>query len=496
MPLLKEWSGGILTTTVILILFTAQGGVHLYRNDDGVFADISVAAGINTYAAGYTIWGITAADFDQDGDLDVAFAGGNQLTSGLAGPAYVLQNDEMVFNNVATDVLGFEIILESWNPQWVDVNNDGLIDLWLPSIRTRTSEPCALFINEGGAFAYTDTTTSGLGANSAISSCWGDYDNDGDVDLFITPFSGDTAGNSRIYRNESDYFIGVTAGTVLDSAYANSRGACFGDYDNDGDQDLLVGRLNGQTEKLFRNDGDTWVDVSVATGVSAVSGTYRGAMFIDYDNNGFLDIFFNESSKKLLHNEGGNGNHWIGIRPKGVISNRAAIGARITAVAGSLRQIRDIQGGGGGMSQCYLWAHFGLGPATTVDSLIVRWPNNTTEVALNIAADEYYIFEEGTGIISSVRDNPVENMSYILYQNYPNPFNPSTTIEFTLAAGSDIQLQLVNILGEVVKVLASGDYPAGHHQVKLNGTDLAAGIYFYKLNTGEFVQVKKLVLLK
>jgi hypothetical protein len=252
----------------------------------------------------------------------------------------------------------------------------------------------------------------------------------------------------------------------------------------------------GSPQKLFRNDGTTWTEVGAATGVAAVSGTYRGAMFIDYDNDGFLDIFFNESSKKLLHNEGGNGNHWIGIRPKGVTSNRAAIGARITAVVGSLRQIRDIQGGGGGMSQCYLWAHFGLGSATAVDSLIVRWPDNTTEVALNVAANEYYIFEEGTGIISSVRDNPIGVVYYELFQNYPNPFNPSTTFEFSLAAGSDIRLQLVNILGEVVKVLASGNYPAGHHQVKLDAVDLAAGIYFYKLKTDKFVQVKKLVLLK
>lgn len=84
-----------------------------------------------------------------------------------------------------------------------------------------------------------------------------------------------------------------------------------------------------------------------------------------------MDIYFNESTKKLLHNPG-NQNHWIGIRPKGVVSNRAAIGARVWAVTGSLRQLRDIQGGGGGMSQSTLWANFGLGGANTVNSLIVR----------------------------------------------------------------------------------------------------------------------------
>ena len=479
-----------------LDLFTGQGGVHLYRNDDGVFTDISTEAGISTYAATYTIWGVTAADYDMDGDLDVAFAGGNSVTApgASAGPAYILQNNDMVFSDVAIEILGFSITLESWNPQWVDINNDGLMDLWLPTIRTPL-EPCALFINEeSGSFSYIDTTTSGLNAKSAISSCWGDYDNDGDLDVFITPFSGDTAGNSRLYSNEENYFVNVSTGTPLDSAYANSRGACFGDYDNDGDQDLVVGRLYGQTEKLFRNDGTTWTDVSVESGVSAVSGTYRGAMFIDYDNDGFLDIFFNEATKILLHNPG-NQNHWIAIKPKGVTNNTAGIGARIRAVTGSLKQIRYVQAGAGGMTQGFLWPHFGLGANTTVDSLIVTWPNGVVDVAINVAADNYYTFVEGIGI-SGINEKPQQALNYTLKQNYPNPFNPLTTIEFTLPVKSEVRLVVSNILGEVVEVLAAGDYAAGNHTIRFNAVDLSAGIYFYSLQADQFSQVKKLVLLK
>lgn len=86
--------------------------------------------------------------------------------------------------------------------------------------------------------------------------------------------------------------------------------------------------------------------------------------------------------------------------------------------------------------------------------------------------------------------------SYSLSQNYPNPFNPETTIEFTLPVGSKVRLALYDILGREIKVLASGNYNAGKHQVKLNASNLASGVYFYKLEANDFISVKKLVLMK
>ncbi len=102
----------------------------------------------------------------------------------------------------------------------------------------------------------------------------------------------------------------------------------------------------------------------------------RSVTFVDYDTDGSLDLFCAGSSQPnwLLHN-GGNSNHWIGIKPRGTTSNTAGIGARIRVVAGSLKQSRDVQAGAGGITNGYLWPHFGLGSATRVDSVIVQWPN-------------------------------------------------------------------------------------------------------------------------
>jgi hypothetical protein len=135
------------------------------------------------------------------------------------------------------------------------------------------------------------------------------------------------------------------------------------------------------------------------------------------------------STPYLLHNEGGNGNHWVVIKPKGVTNNTAGIGARIRAVAGSKSMTRYIVAGDGNANG-HLWAHFGLSSATTIDSLIVYWPNGMIDVATNINADKYYTFKEGEGIITSVESEIKLPEEYILYQNYPNPFNPKPQLDF------------------------------------------------------------------
>ena len=220
------------------------------------------------------------------------------------------------------------------------------------------------------------------------------------------------------------------------------------------------------------------------------------------DNDGFLDLYLGNfnGSKTMLHNDG-NDNHWIVIKPQGVTNNTAGIGARIRVVAGDLSMIRDIQAGAGAMTNGYIWGYFGLGnatkAATNVDSVIVTWPNGDVDVSTDVPADKYYTFVEGVGVITGVEDRR-DNIParYALGQNYPNPFNPTTTISFTLPERADVRLVLVNTLGQVVKEIAVGKYNAGTHEVGLDASDLASGIYFYRLEANEFNSVRKLVLLK
>jgi hypothetical protein len=502
-----------------LDLVHVNGGLALWLNNGVDFVYSSVAAGLNTqiYGGSANLWSIAVGDYDQDGDLDIAMAGGDNSRQNTV----IFNNTGGVFTDVAGDVIGFDLSLESWNPQWVDMDGDGDLDLWMPTIRTKNTEPnepCAFLMNDGGGgLIYADSVNTHVKVWSAIASSWADFDNDGDMDLLVIPHNDATAsgGTPMLLRNDGvvegyPTFTDVIAGTALDSTaaeYSDVRSVDWGDFDNDGDQDLLINRRNGKVQTLFRNDGDNvWTEVANQVGAGIVSQDFRTGCFVDYDMDGWLDLFYMGSGqaadtvnkKWLLHNEG-NANHWIGIKPKGIDNNISAIGARVRVVAGDLGQIQDIQaGGGGGLLNGKLWARFGLGSATVADSVIVTWPDGSPAgVALQVNADQYYTFVQGVGITGIAGGTaPQKPAGFSLGQNYPNPFNPSTTIEFSLPVRSNVRLIVSNILGEVVKVLAKGSYAAGYHTVRFDGANLAAGVYFYRLQADDFVQVRKLVLLK
>jgi hypothetical protein len=283
---------------------------------------------------------------------------------------------------------------------------------------------------------------------------------------------------------------------IIDVAFAH-RGASFGDYDNDGDQDLLIGRRSTITQDLWRNNGDgTFTYVSDLAGINAIGSDIRSITFVDYDNDGWLDIYLMQNGSSppfLLHNEGGNDNHWIVFKPKGTTNNTAGIGTRIEVVTGELRQTRWVEAGASGGTNGFLWPHFGLGSVTTIDSVIITWPNGVVDIQTNVAADQYLTITEGTVGVDDVTQVPT---GFALHQNYPNPFNPSTTISFSLPVRSDVHLQLVDVLGRVVKEIVAGSFEPGSHQVKLDASNLSSGVYFYKLEAGDFISTKKLVIMK
>ncbi len=348
------------------------------------------------------IWGLTTGDFDRDGDLDIAFAAGtgpNQM-----GPMRIFVNDGNANFTDAAAQLGVDNFqYEAWNPVWVDIDNDGYLDLWMPDIRT--VEPCALFLNNlGQELIYYGGEESGIVAQSAIVSSWADFNNDGYQDLFLIPFSGDNDGNAKLFMNNGNRtFTDVAPAIGLDSTYVNTRGASWGDYDNDGYLDLLLGIRARQDQQLWHNNGDgTFTLVSDLLGLNQIIvSDIRSVTFVDYDNDGWLDIYIMQNGTNrpfLLHNEGGNGNNWVKFIPKGVTNNRAGIGTRIIAVTGNLRMTRIIQTADAGGTNGQIEAHFGLGKNNKIDSLYVYWPNGVVDISTNIPANKQYILEEGKQI--------------------------------------------------------------------------------------------------
>ena len=482
-----------------LDLLYMNNGIRLFRNDESEFTLISEEAGLKNFDNGLPLWQGTWGDYDKDGDLDLAYAGGDQGVGGFENPyARILRNDDGVFSDKAPDLLGEDFLLESWNPEWVDYDNDGDLDLWLPTMRT-SELSSRLFENAGQTFNDVAEDLD-LISFAAIASSWADFDNDGDMDLFIITWTGGGTGeDDMLYQNNGDGFEDIAGDLGLAGPAGDARGLCWGDYDNDGDQDLLIGSRNGN-QKLYQNSssGTEFEEVGEATGAGVLSGDCRNIMFIDYDGDGFLDIFCNSATKTLLHNDG-NSNHWIGIKPRGTTSNRDGIGARVRVVTGSLSQIRDIQGGGaGGLRHGYLSAHFGLGDATKADSVIISWPTGGVNMFTDVLADSYYVLVEDTATVG-IQENRIGSSiptEYALSQNYPNPFNPVTTIPFQLPEKSHVRLVLINVLGNVVQEITNREYNAGHYEITLDIGHLATGLYFYKIEAGGFADVKKLAIVK
>ena len=257
----------------------------VYRNDgNGSFTDIN--AGLTNARNSSTEWG----DYDNDGDLDILLTGYSYETGPLVVIANIYRNDG---NDTFTDInAGLTGVFAS-GAAWGDYDNDGDLDILLAGA-TVTSAPSSRLYRNDGSDAFTEVNT-GLADVAAASVAWGDYDSDGDLDILITG-GGNSGSVSKIYRNDlppvrANTFTNVDIG--LPGVYY--PGMAWGDYDNDGDLDILFTGIGqtGSYAQVVRNDGnDTFTDIN-----AGLPGVYVGSVaWGDYDNDGDLDILLTGST--------------------------------------------------------------------------------------------------------------------------------------------------------------------------------------------------------
>jgi hypothetical protein len=375
-----------------LDLFVANLGSpnRLYHNEGaGRFRNATKSAGVgggsaNSYSAAW-------ADYDGDGLLDLYVANGSQQA---AAPNFLYHNEGAGrFREVgaAAGVAGNE---SSLGCAWADYDDDGRPDLFVANF----GQPNRLYHNDGdGTFADRAAAAGVAGPANGAGAAWGDFDNDGRLDLYVFNTNSGAAAD-RLYRNlGGGAFDDVTAAMGLQEN-GDGEAVVWGDFDDDGWLDLyLVDRsdFSPQRNHLFRNAGGArFVDVSQQANVSG-TGTGQPAAAADYDGDGRLDLYVGNlprSAEELFHNTTAGGSS-LTVRLEATRGNRAAIGASVVVVAGGLTMTREVSSSSGRSSQNQLSPHFGLGTATVADSVEVRWPGGTVQRIEHVSAGSVTIRE-------------------------------------------------------------------------------------------------------
>lgn len=428
------------------LYITYYGKNRLYHNDHGVFTEVAEKAGV---AGSGKAWGTGCAfvDYNRDGRLDLIVAnyvdfnlstapmpgGGSSCTwkgvpvmcgpRGLPGAKNILYQNrgDGTFADVTT-----KAHIDQTNGRYafgvatLDFDDDGWPDIYVacdsaPNIlyhNNRDGTFTDVAVIAGVAFNEDGREQAGMGTTVA------DFNGDGRLDIFKTNFSDDTP---TLYRNNGDgSFSDVTfaAGLGVHTQYLG-WGAMFLDFDNDGWPDLILvnGHVYPEVDKyhlgsgyqeprlLYHNNGNgSFSDVSPAAGpgINAVSSA-RGLAVGDLWNDGRLSALISNMNAKLslLVNAVRSDNHWISFKTVGTRSNRDGIGAKITVKVGKRTLVDEVRSGSSYISQSDLRVHFGLGSATKIDSVQVRWPSGLVERFDSLTLDTIQTLREGSGTMAN-----------------------------------------------------------------------------------------------
>ncbi len=393
-------------------------------------------------------WSIAAGDYDGNGYNDLMYGSGSGiafLKANSTGTGFIPDRKPQSFLTQRTN--------------FVDINNDGKLD----AFACDDNAPNRYYLNDGTSMNHNQGGIGDFPSGGNYGSNWIDYDNDGDMDVYIAKCSGGGSGPGgnidELFRNNGNgVFTSVGPLTNMDNA-TQTWSAAWGDFNNDGWVDAVVG-INSTTDglsKVMKNNGGIGIftDVTSGSGYDTTNSLSREYVAYDFDNDGFLDVLGaastimfgngnfqfmpNPTSYNLdyyerpvgdLNNDGfldiqngnlilinnGNSNKWLKIALQGVESNRNGIGARIIINGSWGKQIRDVQSGTGFGNMSTLNTHFGIGQATTISSVVINWPSGTVDTLYDVTPNTTLFVKEGSTLGTSETKQNQE-----LFTIYPNP---------------------------------------------------------------------------
>lgn len=453
----------------------ASFGNFLYQGvGDTAFVNVTGVAAVDDRAnSNSASW----VDVDNDGDLDlyvVNFAGADFLYLNSGPPSFAL-----VSTPVPSLTPGAEFSIHG---TWADFDDDGDEDFFVGNAGTQNDY---LYVNGGGLAFVKRTIPDG---RASLSASWGDFDQDGLLDLFVA-----NRGNpSILYRNGGPPGFALTA--VPPSIYtpdlANSVGSAWGDADNDGDLDLFVSN-DGAPSFFYLNAGPPTYALTRTDPGSPLTQVVPsfGCSWADVDRDGDLDLFVANQvnvPNDLYRNDGPAGN-WLAVQCVGTQSNPSGVGARVrvlSTIDGTPRwQTQQVMPLTGYNSQ-NLELHFGLGDATGVDSLVIRWPSGHIDAFGMIGGDRVVTVTEGLGATDAPAAASARDLSLALRS--PNPASNTVDFEYALASAAHVRLELVDVTGRSVAVLESRRMEAGTHRVRYDRLGgLPSGRYWGRLRAGD-----------
>lgn len=413
-------------------------------------ANFSISNYTVTGTSDMPTWSMAAGDYNRDGYNDLVLGSGSGLSF------WQSNNNGTAYTNInPTDYIFCQ------RTNFVDINNDGNLD----AFSCHDVAPNVYYLNNGSNnfTHYQSGVTPGsynvgtLSNGGNYASIWTDYDNDGDVDLFISKCSGPPC---ELHRNDGNgVFTDISSLAQINTTPVQSWSSAVADFDNDGDMDIFVGANGNAGHKFFLNNLDTTNNVEEAfTNITATSGfsgdttISRDYIAHDFDNDGKVDIMgggskisFNQGNNVFtastysgmgigsvgdLNNDGfldiannnkiyyavPNGNNWLKISLMGVQSNRNGIGARIEIYGSWGKQIRDVRSGEGFEFMSTLNSHFGIGTATQISQVVIKWPSGTVDTVLNPSPNQTLHVAEGSTL--GINENTLGGFTL-----YPNPAN-------------------------------------------------------------------------
>jgi hypothetical protein len=367
---------------------------------------------------GTFVQGVNFVDMNNDGWLD-AFVCHDD------GISRIFMNDGQGNLSYDPNVINMNTVPVSDNSGnygtvWSDVNNDGFVDLYIAKCRQGVSDPMdgrrinQLFLNNGnGTFKQDLTNESGLriGAQSWTAD-FGDIDNDGDMDCFIT--NHDT--NSQLLENDgTGVFTDISdSSNVGDLVGGLPIQGIFRDFDNDGFMDILVA---GTQQILLKNNGNkTFSSIPNPFSANDMESFAVG----DLNHDGFTDIYGGYAQvytdpttiDDVLWMNVGNANHYLGMSLEGVASNRNAVGARVKIHTPNGIQIREVRSGESYGIMNSMQVLFGLGQNTVIDSVAIHWPSGAKDVIINPLADQYIKVQEGGCVLPQINLEVIGNTTF------------------------------------------------------------------------------------